>query len=129
SSSPYYRGDWCLFPGKVKMEFSYLWMYYTITKERVGKDTSRMFYFTDNGKIYCGTTGMRNCCIEVKHILDCPKAGYDISCKVYELTMPTDIELQIAKLDTKYLAAHLQKPIKFLDLMIEPDDLYNRNKT
>ncbi|EMG46106.1 hypothetical protein SBY92_001191 [Candida maltosa Xu316] len=129
STGSYYRGDWYLFPGKVEMEsFSQATMYSTSVKDRSGKSTSRMYYFTDNGKLYCGTAGMRNKCIEVKHILDCPQAGYDISSKVYDFTLPGDIELQIAEIDTKYLAAHLQKPIKFLDSVIGPDDVYNRKR-
>ncbi|EMG48550.1 hypothetical protein G210_0870 [Candida maltosa Xu316] len=128
STGSYYGGDWYLFPGKVEMGFSYALMYSTYVKDRSGKSTSRMFYFTDNGKIYCGTTGMSNSCIEVKNILDCPKAGYDISSKVYDFTLPTDIELQTAEIDTKYLAAHLEKSIKFLDRVIEPDDVYNRKR-
>ncbi|EMG46101.1 hypothetical protein SBY92_001180 [Candida maltosa Xu316] len=123
-----YSGDWYLFPGKVDMGFSYALKYTSSVKDRSGKSTSRMFYFTDNGKIYCGTTGMRHCCIEVKQILDCPKAGYDISSKVYKFTLPTDIELQMAKSDAKFLAAQLEKSIKFLDLVIEPGDLYNRKR-
>ncbi|EMG48634.1 hypothetical protein G210_0755, partial [Candida maltosa Xu316] len=103
-------------------------MYSIYLQDRSGKSTSRMFYFTDNGKLYCGTVGMRNYCIEVNHILDCPKAGYDISSKVYEFTLPGDIELGVAKSNTMFLAAHLEKPIKFLDLVIEPDDIYNRNR-
>ncbi|EMG48544.1 hypothetical protein G210_0872, partial [Candida maltosa Xu316] len=128
STSPYYAGGWYLFPGKVDMGFSYARKYSTITKERMGKSTSRMFYFTDNGKIYCGTAGMRNCCIEVKNILDSPKAGYDISSKVYQFMLPGDLELGVAESNTKFLAAHLEKPIKFLDHAIEPGDVYNRKR-
>ena len=85
------------------------------------EEESRMFYFTENSRLFCGTISMSISTIEVSEILDCPRSQYDISEKVYNFDVRRDGALFGSKLDTKFLAKHLGVPLKFLDQTFMPE--------
>lgn len=120
----YYNGDgayglWYLIPGQIEMGYS-LALTYSIIVQGL-KDGARMFYFTDNGRLYCSTIGTRFCVIEVDEILDSPHSYYDIAEKVYKFYMKADADLQLYRIRTRRLAKYLGKPVKFLGETFLPE--------
>ena len=85
------------------------------------EEEPRMFYFTENDRLFCGTGSMGFSTIEVKDILDCPRSQYDISEKVYNFDTRRDRAMFASKVETKDLAKHLGVPLKFLDQIIMPE--------
>ena len=77
------------------------------------EEEPRMFYFTENDRLFCGTRSMSISTIEVKDILDCPQSQYDISEKVYNFDTHRDRAMYASKIDTEFLAKHLGVPLKF----------------
>lgn len=110
---------WLLFPGRIELGRHYVLTYGLRMKRIEGEP--RMFYFTENDRLFCGTRSMGISTIEVKDILDCPRSQYDISEKVYKFDTRRDGAMFGSKVDTKFLAKHLGVPLKFLDQTFMPE--------
>ena len=110
---------WLLFPGRIDMGYHYVLTYGLIMQDI--EEEPRMFYFTENDRLFCGTRSMSISTIEVKDILDCPQSQYDISEKVYNFDTHRDRAMYASKIDTEFLAKHLGVPLKFLDQTFMPE--------
>ncbi|KAK6868096.1 hypothetical protein K6H11_004561 [Candida tropicalis] len=110
---------WLLFPGRIELGSHYVSTFTLIMQDI--EEEPRMFYFTENERLFCGTISMTISTIEVKDILDCPRSQYDISEKVYKFDTHRDGAMFGSKLDTKFLAKHLGVPLKFLDQTFMPE--------
>ncbi|KAK6867600.1 hypothetical protein K6H10_005680 [Candida tropicalis] len=110
---------WLLFPGRIDMGYHYVSTYGLIMQDI--EEEPRMFYFTENDRLFCGTRSMSISTIEVKDILDCPQSQYDISEKVYNFDTHRDRAMYASKIDTEFLAKHLGVPLKFLDQTFMPE--------
>lgn len=110
---------WYLLPGEKEMGYSLALSYSLRLKEF--KDRPRMFYFTENDRLFCSTIGTRFCVIEVDEILDSPHSYYDIAEKVYKFYMKADADLQLYRIRTRRLAKYLGKPVKFLGETFLPE--------
>ena len=110
---------WLLFPGRIELGSHYV-LTFTLIMQDI-EEEPRMFYFTENERLFCGTISMTISTIEVKDILDCPRSQYDISEKVYKFDTHRDGAMFGSKLDTKFLAKHLGVPLKFLDQTFMPE--------
>ncbi|KAK6868095.1 hypothetical protein K6H11_004560 [Candida tropicalis] len=110
---------WLLFPGRIEMGLHYV-STFALRMQDI-EEEPRMFYFTENDRLFCGTGSMGFSTIEVKDILDCPRSQYDISEKVYNFDTRRDRAMFASKVETKDLAKHLGVPLKFLDQIIMPE--------
>ena len=110
---------WLLFPGRIEMGLHYV-LTFALRMQDI-EEEPRMFYFTLNDRLFCGTRSMGMKAIEVDVILDCPRSQYDISEKVYNFDTSRDSAMFASKVDTKFLAKHLGVPLKFLDRTFMPE--------
>ena len=110
---------WLLFPGRIEMGLHYV-LTFALRVQDI-EEEPRMFYFTENDRLFCGTRSMSIGTIEVKDILDCPQSQYDISEKVYNFDTHRDRAMYASKIDTEFLAKHLGVPLNFLDQTFMPE--------
>ncbi|RCK66430.1 hypothetical protein Cantr_02160 [Candida viswanathii] len=111
---------WCLMPGDIPLGLSHAIEHW---KNMADDDrVARIFYFTENDRIFCTTLGMgwRGKCIQVKLISDCPRSYYDISKMIYNLDLENDLELQRALRGNQDLATEIGKPLLFLNMTLQP---------
>ncbi|RCK66424.1 hypothetical protein Cantr_02142 [Candida viswanathii] len=111
---------WCLMPGNIP-----LGLYHAIEhwKNMADDDrVARIFYFTENDRIFCTTLGMgwRGKCIQVELITDCPRSYYDIAEMIYNFDLENDLELQLALRRNQNLATEIGQPLRFLGRTLQP---------
>ncbi|RCK65077.1 hypothetical protein Cantr_00870 [Candida viswanathii] len=103
---------WYTMPGENMMVRSYVFAYLGAIWDK--PNVSRMYYFTEDERLYCANAGIKHGAIEVESILDASQPNYDIAEKVYKFAILKDIQLDVARITNKRLVEHVGVPLLFL---------------